>query len=54
MLPPLSSHSDALSTVIQPSPAQLLLPIDRYERIRIGGRVLYLPLASASAAPSSD
>jgi hypothetical protein len=33
---------------------QLLMPADRYERIVIGDRVLYLPLASAAAAPASD
>ena len=35
-------------------PAYLLMSADRYERIVIGDRVLYLPLASAAAAPASD
>jgi GT2 family glycosyltransferase len=30
-------------------PAHLLMPVDRYERIRIGGRILYLPLPTTSA-----
>ncbi len=34
-------------------PAQLLLPLDQYERIEIGDRVVYLPLPGASAASST-
>ena len=34
-------------------PAQLLLPLDQYERIEIGDRVVYLPLPEASAASST-
>ena len=34
-------------------PAQLLLPLDRYERLEIGDRVLYLPLPEVSAASST-
>ena len=34
-------------------PAQLLLPLDRYERIEIGDRVVYLPLPEVSAASST-
>jgi GT2 family glycosyltransferase len=34
-------------------PAQLLMPLDRYERLEIGDRVIYLPLPEASAASST-
>ncbi len=34
-------------------PAYLLMPLDRYERVEIGDRVIYLPLPGASAASST-
>jgi hypothetical protein len=35
------------------NPALLLMPIENYERIVIGDRIVYLPLSGASTAPTN-